>query len=179
MTVNVNESGSRSLVYDITNPQFCGAQAEYAMAQAGMMVAKPKSLDFLEAASAAVIAVAAWQMLFEYAKVKKGRAVMILCAAGNVGAYAVQMALDVGLSVVAVARVTDTQLLHDLGVESIVDSDASNFERELPPVDAILDMVGAGTLMRCLAALKPGGKVVSLVSLVSSEPPTHKSGRIF
>ena len=159
-------------VYGVTNPQFCGAQAEYAVAQAGMMAAKPKSLDFLQAASAPVIAVAAWQMLFEYAKVKKGQAVMILGAAGNVGAYAVQMALDAGLSVVAVARGTDTQLLHDLGVENIVDSGAPNFERELPPVDAILDMVGPGTLMRCLAALKPGGKVVSLVS---PELPAHKS----
>lgn len=159
-------------VYGVTNPQFCGAQAEYAVAQAGMMAAKPKVLNFLEAASAPVIAVAAWQMLFEYAKVKKGQAVMILGAAGNVGAYAVEMALDAGLSVVAVARVRDAQLLHDLDVRIIVDSDAPNFERELPPVDAILDMVGAGTLMRCLAALKPGGKVVSLVS---SEPPAHNS----
>jgi len=72
-----------------------------------------------------------------------------------------------GLSVVAVARARDS-----LGVESIVDSDAPNFERELPPVDAILDTVGAGTLARCLGALKAGGRVVSLVS---PEPPPQRS----
>ena len=110
-------------------------------------------------------------MLFEYAQVKRGEAVINLGAAGNVGAYASQMALDAGLSVVAV-RGPESQLLHSLGVESIVDSDAPNFERELPPVDAILDTVGAGTLERCLGALKAGGRVVSLVS---SEPPPQRS----
>jgi NADPH:quinone reductase-like Zn-dependent oxidoreductase len=39
-------------------------------------------------------------------------------------------------------------------------------------VDAILDTVGAGTLERCLGALKAGGRVVSLVS---PEPPPRRS----
>lgn len=159
-------------VYGVTNPQFCGAQAEFAVAQAGMIAPKPKGVDFLQAASAPVIAVAAWQMLFEYAQVKRGETVMILGAAGNVGAYAVQMALDVGLSVVAVARAQDAQLLRSLGVESVVDSDAPDYERQLPLVDAILDTVGAGTLERCLGALKTGGKAVSLVS---SQPHPQRS----
>jgi len=159
-------------VYGVTNSQFCGAQAEYALANAGMMARKPKGMDFLHAASVPVIAVAAWQMLFEYSQVNRGETVMILGAAGNVGAYASQMALDAGLSVVAVARARDAQLLHSLGVESIVNSDAPDFEKELPPVDAILDTVGAGTIERCLVALKTGGKVVSLVS---SEPPPQWS----
>lgn len=158
-------------VYGVTNPQFCGAQAEYAVAHAGMIALKPKALDFVQAASAPVIAVAAWQMLFEYAQVKRGEAVMILGAAGNVGAYAVQMALDAGLSVIAVARGRDKELLQSLGLKSIVDSDAPNYERELPPVDAILDTVGGGAPQRCLGAVKTGGKVVSLVS---SEPLSQR-----
>src|SRR6201999_4084902 len=124
--------------------------AEYAVAQGGMIGLKPKGLDFLQAASAPVIAVSAWQMLFEYAQVQRGNAVMILGAAGNVGAYAVQMALDAGLSVVAVAHARDEQLLRNLGVENVVDSNAPNFEKEPPPVNAILDMVGARILERCV-----------------------------
>ena len=42
-------------------------------------------------------------MLFQYAQVKRGETIMILGAAGNVVAYASQMAMDAGLSVVAVA----------------------------------------------------------------------------
>ena len=163
-------------VYGVTNPQFCGAQAEYAVAQAGMIAPKPKSLDFLQAASAPVIAVGACQMLFEYAQAQRGEAVMILGAAGNVGAYAVQMALNAGLSVIAVARPGDEQLLHSLGVKSIVDSDEPDFEKGLSPVDVILDTVGGTTLQRCLGTVKTGGKVVSLVSQepLQQRPDLHK-----
>ena len=99
-------------IYGVTNPQFCGAQAEYAVASAGMIALKPSSLDFAEAASVPVIAVTAWQMLFEYAQARRGETVMILGAAGNVGAYAVQMAIDSGVRVVAVAYAKDEPLLH-------------------------------------------------------------------
>jgi NADPH:quinone reductase-like Zn-dependent oxidoreductase len=151
-------------VYGVTNPQFCGAQAEFAVAAAGMVARKPQSLNYLEAASAPVVAVTAWQMLFEYAQTMRGQTVMIVGAAGNVGAYAVQMAVDAGIHVVAIARLDDEDLLRSLGVRSIVDSGKPAFERDLPQVDAILDTVGGSTLQRCAAALKPGGKLVTSVS---------------
>jgi NADPH:quinone reductase-like Zn-dependent oxidoreductase len=151
-------------VYGVTNPQFCGAQAEYAVVQTGMIALKPQSLSFLDAASIPVIAVTAWQMLFEYAQVKSGETVMILGAAGNVGAYVVQMALDAGLNVVAVAREKDEQILRDLGASDIVQSDTALFKGLSSSVDVILDMVGAGILERCLDALKQGGRVVSVAT---------------
>jgi NADPH:quinone reductase-like Zn-dependent oxidoreductase len=151
-------------VYGVTNPQFCGAQAEYAVVQARMIALKPQSLSFLDAASIPVIAVTAWQMLFEYAQVKSGETVMILGAAGNVGAFVVQMALDAGLNVVAVAREKDEQILRDLGIFNIVQSYTPLFEEHSSSVDVILDMVGAGTLGCCLDALKPGGRVVSVAT---------------
>lgn len=78
-------------VYGVTNAQFCGAHAEFAVASAGMVAKKPRSLSHLEAASVPVVAVTAWQMLFEYAHVAAGQSVLILGAGGNVGAYAVQI----------------------------------------------------------------------------------------
>ncbi len=129
-------------VCGVTNPQFCGAQAEFAVATAGMIARKPGSLNHVEAASAPVIAVTAWQMLFQYAEAMRGQAVMVVGAAGNVGAYAVQMAVDAGIHVVAVAHLYDEDLLRSLGVKSIIDSSKPAFERDLPQVGAILDTVG-------------------------------------
>src|SRR3954462_12762444 len=43
-------------VYGVTNPQFVGAHAEYAVCKAGMIALKPSGLDALDAASAPVIA---------------------------------------------------------------------------------------------------------------------------
>ena len=94
-------------VYGVTNPQFCGAQAEFAVATSGMVGRKPQSLNHVEAASAPVIAVTAWQMLFQYAHAMRGHTVMVVGAAGNVGAYAVQMAVDAGIHVVAIAHLAD------------------------------------------------------------------------
>jgi NADPH:quinone reductase-like Zn-dependent oxidoreductase len=151
-------------VYGVTNPQFCGAHAEFAVATAGMVARKPQSLNYVEAASAPVIAVTAWQMLFEYAQAKRGQTVIVIGAAGNVGAYAVQMAVDAGIHVIAIARRDDVDLLRSLGVTLIVDSSKPAFEQDLPQVDSILDTVGGSTLQRCVAALKPGGKLVTSVS---------------
>lgn len=151
-------------IYGVTNPQFVGAQAEYAVCEAGMIAPRPRGLDDLEAGSAPVIAVTAWQMLFEYARSKRGETVLIVGAAGNVGAYAVEMAAGSGITVVAVARRKDEQFLRGLGARGIVDSGSAEFARELPRVDAILDLVGGETVQKCVGALKENGKLISVVS---------------
>jgi len=151
-------------VYGVTNPQFCGAQAEFAAALAGMIAPKPRRLSNLEAASAPVVAVTAWQMLFEYALAKRGDTILITGAAGNVGAYAVQMAIEAGMRVIAVARSSGQELLRTLGAETVLNSSAPGFESSLPQVDAVLDTVGGDTVQRCSGAVKAGGRLVSVVS---------------
>src|SRR5438270_1907778 len=64
-------------VYGATNEQFSGAYAEYALASARTMAQKPRTLNFIEAASAPVVAVTACQMLFDYAHVIAGQGVLI------------------------------------------------------------------------------------------------------
>jgi len=71
-------------IYGITNEQFTGGYTEYAVAAAGMIARKPKALSFVEAASAPLVAVTAWQMLFEYAQLAQGQTALIQGAAGNV-----------------------------------------------------------------------------------------------
>jgi len=134
------------------------------VAAARMVARKPQSLSHAEAVSAPVIAVTAWQMLFQYAHATREQSVMVIGAAGNVGAYAVQLAVDAGIQVIAIARRDDESLLRSLGVKSIIDSSKPAFEQDLPQVDAILDTVGGSTFQRCVAALKPGGKLVTVVS---------------
>ncbi len=98
---DVHHFGPGDAVFGATNPQFIGAYAEYALASAKMIAKKPASLSFDEAASTPVVAVTAWQMLFDYAKAQPGQSVLIHGAAGNVGAYAVQLAHQAGLRVFA------------------------------------------------------------------------------
>ena len=104
-------------VYGATNEQFTGGYAEYALASAKMMAQKPKTLNFIQAASAPVVTVTAWQMLFDYGHATRGQTVLIHGGAGNVGAYAVQLASQAGLHVIATAASADLEYVRGLGAE--------------------------------------------------------------
>ena len=60
-------------VYGATNDQFTGAFAECAVPWAKVMLQKARTLNFIEAAAAPIVAVTAWQMLFDHARVTAGR----------------------------------------------------------------------------------------------------------
>jgi len=151
-------------VFGVTNPKFTGAQAEYAIADAGMIALKPPSLDDIDAASIPVVAVTAWQALFEQAKLTRGQTVLIHGAAGNVGAYAVQFARDAGLHVIATAGPADMGYVGCLGAPTVIDYRAGRFEDSVTAADAVIDLVGGDTQTRSFAVLKPGGVLVSAVS---------------
>jgi NADPH:quinone reductase-like Zn-dependent oxidoreductase len=151
-------------VYGATNQQFSGAYAEHALSLARMIAQKPKTLNFIEAASAPIVTVTAWQMLFEYAHVIPGQTVLIHGAAGNVGAYAVQLAKHAGLHVIATAGSADLDYVRGLGAETVVDYKKERFEESVTGVDVVLDTVGGETQQRSLQVLKPGGILVSVVS---------------
>src|SRR5215472_8908182 len=129
-------------VYGATNDQLTGAHAEYALPSARRMAQKPKTLNFIEAASAPIVTVTAWQMLFDYAQVTAGQTVLIHGAAGNVGAYAVQLASQAGLHVIATAASTDLEYVRGLGAERILDHQTERFEESLTGADVVLDTVG-------------------------------------
>src|SRR6201994_2343181 len=100
-------------VYGVTNPRFVGAYAEYALASAGMVSNKPAALTHVEAASVPVIAVTAWQALFDQAQLKEGQKVVIHGAAGNVGSYAVQLARRAGLQTISTVATDDIAFVRD------------------------------------------------------------------
>lgn len=161
--------GTGEAMYGLTNPSFTGGYAQYALASIDSIATKPASLSFVEAASVPVVAVTAWQMLFDRAKVKKGQTVLVHGAAGNVGAYAVQLAHWTGARVIAVADGRDAVYLHTLGAEQTIDFHAQRFEDQVSSVDAVIDTVGGETQARSFSVLRRGGVLVSSVSPPSPE----------
>jgi NADPH:quinone reductase-like Zn-dependent oxidoreductase len=160
-------------VYGATNEQFTGAYSEFALASATKMAKKPKTLNFIEAALAPIVTVTAWQMLFEYASVTAGQTVLIHGAAGSVGAYAVQLASQAGLHVVATAGSADLDYVLGLGAKAVVDYKKERFEESVTGVDVVLDTVGGETQQRSLRVLKPGGVLVSVVEPVPEIAQKH------
>jgi NADPH:quinone reductase-like Zn-dependent oxidoreductase len=156
-------------VYGVTNPRFIGAYAEYALASAAMIAPKPTSLNYIEAASVPVIAVTAWQGLFDQAHLTAGQTVLIHGAAGNVGAYAVQLARRAGIRTIATAAADDLSYVRELGADTVVDYQNQRFESVAQEVDAVLDLVGGDTQTRSFQALRRGGKLISAVSQPDQE----------
>ena len=69
-----------------------GSYAEYALALASDVTAKPRSLDHSHAAALPHATLTAWFALFDLANLTKGQTVLIHGAAGGVGHVAVQLA---------------------------------------------------------------------------------------
>jgi len=89
-------------------------------------------------------------MLHDYAHVQARQTVLILGAAGNVGAYAVQLAANAGLHVVALVGSKDFEYVRGLGAETVIDYHDGNFESSVSPVDVVIDTVGGNTRDRSL-----------------------------
>jgi NADPH:quinone reductase-like Zn-dependent oxidoreductase len=157
----VNELQVGDEVFGVTNERFTGAYAEYAVAKAAMLAPKPKRLNHTHAASVPVVAVTAWQMVFDLAQLSSGQAVLVHGGAGNVGGYAVQLAKRAGAMVIATASVENDSYVRRLGADGVIDYRARRFEERVKGIDAVLDTVGGETLDRSYGVLKRGGIIVS------------------
>jgi NADPH:quinone reductase-like Zn-dependent oxidoreductase len=112
---------------------------------------------------------------FDYGHATAGQTVLVHGAAGNVGAYAVQLARYAGLHTVATAATVDLEYVKTLGAEQVVDYRTTRFEDFVNNVDLVLDTVGGDTQQRSLSVLKRGGMLVSVVSKIPEEAQ-HRFG---
>jgi NADPH:quinone reductase-like Zn-dependent oxidoreductase len=151
-------------IYGVTNPQFTGANAELAIAKEGMIALKPRSLNYIAAASVPIIAVTAKQMLFDHAGLSKGKRVLVHGAAGNVGAYAVRMAHVAGMYVLATARPSEAAMAYALGADEVIDLTGVPQSRHLGSIDAAIDTIGGPTQRELFVYLHKGATLVSAVS---------------
>jgi NADPH:quinone reductase-like Zn-dependent oxidoreductase len=150
-------------VYGATNDQFVGGYAEYALVEAGKVAPKPAALDYVTAAGLPVVAVTAWQMLFEYARIEPGQVILVRGAAGSVGACATQMAKEAGASVYGTARAGDLERVRALGAKPVVEGDRIGAQLVSRPLDAVIDTIGGDALESTSEGLRPNGIIVSVV----------------
>lgn len=164
-------------VFGVTNARFTGANAEYAVALTAMLAVKPRTLTYLYAASLPVVAVTAWQMLFDHGELVAGETVLIHGAAGNVGSYAVQFAHLAGAQVIATAAAQDTDKVKALGADKVIDFRAERFDETLKGIDVAIDTVGGGVQRRSFAVLRPGGRLISSVSKPNAQEAEKRKVR--
>src|SRR6266849_3802694 len=145
-------------------PTFGGGWADYVTVKEWEVAAKPKSLNFVEAAAMPMGALTAWQSLVDVAKLQPGQTILIHGGSGGVGSFAIQIAKARGARVIATASTANQDVLKQLGVDVAVDYTKRKFEDVAKDVDAVLDPVGKETLARSYGVVKKGGIVMSLVA---------------
>jgi len=160
-------------VFGATNARFTGGYAAYAIAAAAKLAKMPERLGFIDAAAIPVVACTAWQMVFEHGAVDGTKRVIVHGEAGNVGAYAVQLAKRAAREVIATARSDSLAYVRSLGADRVIDIQTARFEEGLTDVDVVLDTIGGDTQDRSFAVLRPGGVLVSAVSA----PDQQKAAR--
>jgi NADPH:quinone reductase-like Zn-dependent oxidoreductase len=127
-----------------------GGYAEYAIVLESEAARKPTEATHAEAAAVPLVALTAWQALFEEADLQAGQTVLIHAGAGGVGSVAVQLAAWKGATVIATASPRNHEFLRSIGA------------------DVVLDPIGGQTQVRSLAVLKEGGILVSIVGLTAA-----------
>jgi NADPH:quinone reductase-like Zn-dependent oxidoreductase len=146
-----------------------GSYAQFALTRSDMVAPKPRTLSFVEAASAPLACQTAWQALFEHADLQVGQTALIHGAAGGVGMFAVQLAHWKGAKVFATCSAVNVDFVRSLGADVVIDYKGTSFESVAKDVDVVLDLIGGETQRRSFAVLKPGGKLIA-----STTPPPQE-----
>ncbi|MDW8850912.1 NADP-dependent oxidoreductase [Flavobacterium sp. MMLR14_040] len=154
-------------VYARVRDQRIGTFAEFIAINEADAALKPKNLSMEEAASIPLVALTAWQVLVEKAKIQKGQKAFIQAGSGGVGTIAIQLAKHFGATVATTASAKSFDLLEKLGADIVIDYKNSDFENRLSNYDAVLNSQDPKTLEKSLRILKSGGKLISI-----SGPPT-------
>ena len=171
---NVTHLRVGDTVYGLNDWYRDGAQAEYCVARATDVARKPALVDHAHAAASPISALTAWQGLFDRARLAPGERVLIHGAAGGVGVFAVQLAHWRGARVIGTASAANLDLVRGLGANEVIDYQAARFEDVVRNVDVVFDTVGGETLERSWKVLRPGGRLVTIVSVAK---PADERGR--
>ena len=122
---------------------FRGAFAEYALAEADLVVPRPASLTFEAAAAVPMAAATALRGIRDVGAVRPGHRVLVNGAAGGVGTFAVQIAAGLGAEVTGVCSTRNVELVRSIGAAHVADYATQDFTDRRAHYDVILDNVGS------------------------------------
>ncbi|MCM0582620.1 NADP-dependent oxidoreductase [Weissella diestrammenae] len=138
--------------------------AEYVPVGQSALAKVPDGLDNVIAVAAVLGAATGYQMIVRDLAVEAGQKILIQGGAGQVGAMAVQVALNRGAEVYATASPVDFDYLKSLGSVVPVDYHTA-YEKELHDFDGVLDTIGGDVARQSAEILKPGGKLRNLTTI--------------
>jgi NADPH:quinone reductase-like Zn-dependent oxidoreductase len=139
-----------------------GAIAETCCVPESLAAKLPASMSFTAGAALPLVGLTAYQCLFELGGLKSGQSVFVQAGAGGVGTIAIQLAKRAGARVITTASSNGAALCKRLGADEVVDYKTARWQDAARGVDLVLASQGPDEVMDAIAAVKPGGSVVSI-----------------
>ncbi|MBZ5680495.1 MAG: NAD(P)-dependent alcohol dehydrogenase [Acidobacteriia bacterium] len=134
-----------------------GAFSEYVSVSESVLVMKPNTVTFEQAAAVPIAAFTALQGLRNKGHIQPEQKVLINGAAGGVGTFAVQIAKSFGADVTAVCSTRNVEMVRSIGADQVIDYTQEDFTKRGQRYDVMLDCIGNHSLSACRRVLNPGG----------------------
>ena len=157
-----------------------GGLAEYMLAPARNLIAKPAALSAVEVAALPVVSMTAWHMLITVARLRAGETVFIPGAGGGVASIGIQIAKYAGATVIAsTSSSAKMAKARELGADHVVNYHEDDWIEQVIDwtggrgVDVAQDLVGAKTWASSLQTLARGGRMVVCGSHSGKSFPLH------
>ncbi|KAI9856689.1 MAG: hypothetical protein M1813_008836 [Trichoglossum hirsutum] len=184
-------------VYTRTNAARSGNAREYSIALTSELARKPKTLDWVHAASVPLSAFTAQQALFQHGglanwKVEKEererrngtKRVLVTAASGGVGSWILQLAKAAGVrDIVALCGTSNVESVKSLGATEVVDYKKTNLREWVKQdeagrkVDLVIDCVGGKTLEQCWDCVKDGATLLSITDMPDLRKPADNKAK--
>ncbi|MBV8439255.1 MAG: zinc-binding dehydrogenase [Hyphomicrobiales bacterium] len=162
----------------IFGEQVDGTFSEFVAAPAGSVMRKPRSLDFVEAASLSVAWLTAWRMIATKARLQAAETVLIFGIGGSVSLAAAQIARALGARTIVTSRDPKKlerarafgadETVQDRGGASIVDRVMELTNKR--GVDVVIENVGKAVWPSAMRSLVRGGRLVTCGATTGDDP---------
>src|SRR4051794_22225700 len=137
-----------------------GGYAAQVKVRAAELVPLPDDLSFEQGAAIPVNYATAWAGLIRYGGLQSGERVLIRAAAGGVGISATQIAKHYGAELWGTASPRKHEVLREQGIAHPLDYTRGGWEKDVPPLDLVMDAIGGPSFRRSYNLLRPGGRMV-------------------
>ncbi|GJD59471.1 NAD(P)H-quinone oxidoreductase [Methylobacterium dankookense] len=146
-----------------------GGYAEYALAEAGHCLPRPKPLSLVEAGGIPETFFTVYSNVIQRGRLSAGESFLVHGGSSGIGSTAIQIAKAQGAQVFATAGSAEKcSFCEDLGADAAINYREADFAEEIQRltagkgVDVILDMIGASYLQKNLSSLAVEGRLVMI-----------------
>ncbi|HKS44991.1 MAG TPA: zinc-binding dehydrogenase, partial [Amycolatopsis sp.] len=148
-----------------------GSYAELVTVPASNVVEVSTSLPWTDLVAVPEVYATAWAGLRQNLDLRPGQSVLIRGATSALGQAAVNVAADLGATVIATTRSPDrAALLERIGATTVLIDDGRLGDQRPGVVDCVFDLVGNSVLRDSLRTVRPRGRACQLGFLGGLEP---------